>query len=132
MRDATLCYIFNNGKILLQKKARGFGEGKWNAPGGKIKILESSKRAAVREVREETGMILKDPKVFCVNNDKNEHDHFVTIGFLSEEFEGEPQVLEPDEITEWRWFDLSDLPDNMFFPSAKIVKNYSAGKFYLT
>ena len=59
-----------------------------------------------------------------------EDAHFITIGFLCGDFEGEERVMEPDEITEWKWFDLDALPENMFKPSAKIVKNYIAGKIY--
>jgi hypothetical protein len=39
--------------------------------------------------------------------------------------------MEPDEITEWRWFDLGDLPAPLFFPSAKIINNHQKGLFYI-
>lgn len=107
------------------------GEGTWTMPGGKLEYGESFEEGAVREVREETGMTLKRSKVICVNNDKNEHAHFVTIGMFSEDFEGEPKVMEPDEITEWKWFDLNELPSNMYFPSAKLIDNYRQKKFYI-
>jgi hypothetical protein len=48
----------------------------------------------------------------------------VTIGFLYENPSGEPKVTEPEEIVEWKWFDLNDFPSNIFFPSEKILKNY--------
>jgi hypothetical protein len=38
--------------------------------------------------------------------------------------------MEPDEIVEWKWFALDNLPDKIFFPSEKILKNYLDGKFY--
>ena len=54
---ATLCYLRHRNKILLQRKARGlFGEGRWNAPGGKIFAGELPEKAAVREMLEETGL----------------------------------------------------------------------------
>ena len=68
--------------------------------------------------------------VICINQDIIETAHFITIGLFSDAFSGEPKVMEPDEITEWKWFDLDALPENMFKPSAKIVKNYIAGKIY--
>jgi len=46
-------------------------------------------------------------------------------------FEGEPRVMEPDEITEWRWFGLNEIPENIFSPSKKVLENYKAGEFYL-
>lgn len=56
--------------------------------------------------------------------------HFVTIGLICTDFEGEPKVMEPDEITEWRWFPIDQPPKPIFFPSEKILKNYSEKKFY--
>ena len=32
----TLCCIYNNGRILLGMKKRGFGAGRWNGFGGKV------------------------------------------------------------------------------------------------
>jgi 8-oxo-dGTP diphosphatase len=97
------------------------GEGTWTMPGGKLEFGESFEDGAKREVYEETGIKLKKVKVICVNNDKNEYAHFITIGLFSDDFSGEPKVMEPDEITEWKWFDLKNLPTKLYFPSAKII-----------
>ena len=80
---------------------------------------------------EETGIRLNDSRVICVNQDIIESAHFVTIGLFSEDFEGEPRVMEPDEITEWKWFDLEELPNPMFFPSTEIIENHRNKKFYI-
>jgi len=48
----------------------------------------------------------------------------VTLGFLAKSFEGRPRVMEPDEITEWRWFPLGRLPEPMFPPALKVINNY--------
>ena len=100
-------------------------------PGGKLHFQESFEEGARREMMEETGIRLKMVSVICVNNDVVDTAHFVTIGLFSDDFEGEPQVLEPDEITEWRWFDLDNLPEKIYFPSAKVLENYKQKKFYI-
>ena len=131
--------ILKNRKILLgrrhddAKKADSAlrGEGTWTMPGGKLEFGEEFEDGAKREVFEETGMILKNAKVICVNNDKNEYAHFITIGILSTEIEGEPKVMEPDEITEWRWFASHELPKNIFPPSKNILENFKTKKFYI-
>ena len=69
--------------------------------------------------------------VLCVNDDKNEYAHFVTIGLLAEEFSGDAKVMEPDEITEWKWFDLNELPRPLYFPSEKMLNNYLQKRFYI-
>ena len=54
---ATLCYLRYRNRILLLKKEKGlFGEGKWNAPGGKLVGAETPDQGAVREMLEETGL----------------------------------------------------------------------------
>tara|TARA_B100001971_G_C17649367_1_gene267325 strand:+ start:162 stop:398 length:237 start_codon:yes stop_codon:yes gene_type:complete len=77
-------------------------------------------------------MKLNKVEVLCVNNDVIETAHFITIGSFSDDFEGEPRVMEPNEITEWGWFDLEDLPNPIYFPSAKIFENYKKKQFYIS
>jgi 8-oxo-dGTP diphosphatase len=107
------------------------GEGSWTMPGGKLEFGESFETGARRELLEETGMKLGVVKVICVGNDRVKDAHFVTMGLFSEYFEGEPQVMEPDEIVEWKWFGLDNLPSPLFFPSERILENYKLKKFYI-
>lgn len=107
------------------------GEGTWTLPGGKLDYGESFEEGARREVAEETGIKLHSVRVIAVNNDKNEYAHFVTIGMFSDDFLGEATVMEPDEIVEWKWFSLDNLPSPLYFPSAKLLDNYRLGEFYL-
>lgn len=130
--------ILKSEKVLLGKrhddpvKASSLlhGEGTWTMPGGKLHFQEGLKEAAAREVLEETGIKIKNLEVISVSNDVVYDNHFVTIGFLCTDFEDEPQVMEPDEITEWKWFDLDNLPSPIFSPSEKIIKNYLDKKIY--
>lgn len=79
---------------------------------------------------EEAGIKIKNLKIISLSNDIVEDAHFLTVGFLCTDFEGEPTVMEPEEITEWQWFSIDKLPYPIFFPSAKILKNYLAKKIY--
>ncbi|HNV96938.1 MAG TPA: NUDIX domain-containing protein [bacterium] len=131
--------LLRDNKVLLGKRHEDperassllNGAGCWTMPGGKLHFGESFEDGAIRETLEETGIKLNDVSVICVNNDIVETAHFVTIGLLSKDFEGEPKVMEPDEITEWNWFDLENLPSPMYFPSAKVLENYKSRKFYI-
>ena len=126
--------IFRNNKVLLghrhsdAQKADSelHGEGTWTMPGGKLDYKEDLKDCTRREVFEETGIKINKEKIkiISVTNDIVTDAHFITIGFLCEDFEGEPKVMEPDEITEWKWFDLDDLPSPIFFPSEKILESF--------
>lgn len=133
--------ILHKGKILLGQRhvdpekadSELHGEGTWTMPGGKLHFGESFEQGAAREVLEETGIVIdqKDLKVIAINNDMNEHAHFITLGLLYEGEVAEPKVMEPDEITRWEWFPVESLPEPIFFPSKKIVDNYLQKAFYL-
>lgn len=59
--QSTVCYIRDSGRVLLQLKTEGrWGGGWWNGPGGKLLDGEAPYEAAVREVREETGLHVGD------------------------------------------------------------------------
>ena len=100
-------------------------EGTWTMPGGKIEYGETFEQAGIREVEEETSLKIEERDItpICVQTDKNEYAHFVTIGLLAKKFSGKVKTMEPDEIVEWKWFDLNDLPMNMYFPSKKVLEN---------
>ncbi len=131
--------LLRDGKVLLGKrhedpeKARSelSGQGTWTMPDGKLQFQEDFEQAARREVEEETGIKLNKVRVFCVNNDKVEGAHFITIGLFSDDFVGEAEAKEPEEITEWRWFPMDELPSPLYFPSEEILKNYKENKFYI-
>lgn len=63
---ATLCYVKHNGCTLMvhrNKKANDIHEGKWNGLGGKFEAGESPEECVIREVREESGLAIRDPKL---------------------------------------------------------------------
>jgi len=126
--------VLKDNKVLLGKRNEDpakadsllHGEGTWTLPGGKLDFREDIVDCVVREAYEETGIKVnkKKLKLISVTNDIVEDAHFVTIGFVCDDFDGEPKVMEPDEITEWKWFELNNLPTPMFFPSEKMIKNF--------
>lgn len=105
--------------------------GVWTLPGGKLEWGESFETGAIREVKEETDILIKNPQVISVHNCKNEHAHFMTVGLLANDWEGEAKVMEPDEIVDWQWFDLKQLPEQIYFPSQEVLENYQQEKFYI-
>jgi len=132
--------IFNKkGEILLgrrhpdpDKADSAFrSAGEWSLPGGKLEWGETFEEGAIREVKEETGLDISDPEVISVHNCKNEHAHFMTVGLMTKKYKGTPQVMEPDEMTEWNWFSLDNLPSPRYFPSFEVIENFQQKKFYI-
>lgn len=126
--------LLRNNEILLGKRHEDpqkadsifYGSGKWTLPGGKLNFQETFEDGAYREVLEETGIkINKDSlKHISTTNNIVENAHFITLGFLCEKFEGEAQVMEPDEITHWQWFGLNGLPVQLYFPTEQVLNIY--------
>ena len=100
------------------------GEGTWTVPGGKLDFGEDLVKGAAREAYEETGLRTRNLEVMSIGNEVVPDAHFVTIGFLCRDFDGQPKAMEPDEITEWKWFPLDGLPDAVFLPTLKMINNY--------
>ena len=126
--------MLRDGKVLLGKRSDDpekadsdlHGEGTWTMPGGKLEFGESLEEAAIREVLEETGIRISEQSLefISVANDVGKDAHFITIGFLCRQFNGEPVVKEPEEITEWKWFEFDSLPGRLFVPSSEVLENY--------
>lgn len=132
--------ILKDSKVLLGKRhsdpkkadSELHGEGTWTMPGGKLLFGESFEQAAWREVWEETGVKISQEKlkVISLSNDIVKDAHHVTVGLLYEGFDGEPRVMEPDEIIKWQWFPLDKIPKPLFMPSEKLLNNYLNKRFY--
>ncbi len=106
-------------------------EGTWTMPGGNIEYGETFEEAGRREAMEEAGITLKELEVICVQTDKNQYAHYISVGMIAKNFEGTPQVMEPDQIIKWEWFDLDKLPKNIFSPSKKTIDCFLNHKFYM-
>jgi ADP-ribose pyrophosphatase len=100
-------------KVLLVKRGRPPGEGLWAVPGGRVKLGETLKAAVEREVREETGLVVRAGKpVYAF--DLIERDeagqvqyHYVVVDLLADYIKGEPSP--GDDALEARWVTLEAL-----------------------
>ena len=62
MKNTSLCYIENDGKYLMLhrvKKENDANKDKWSGIGGKFEDKESPQDCALREIREETGLLFR-------------------------------------------------------------------------
>ncbi len=105
-------FVIRNGKLLLGKRKNTFGEGFWGLPGGHLEFKETFAQGAARELQEETGMSARDFQFIVLYNNNSREEHYIHVGMLALDPEGEPRVCEPDKCEEWRWFDLTSMPRN--------------------
>ena len=60
MKRVAFCLVENHeGKILMIQRGYGNRKGKWSLPGGFVDRGESRRRAAYRETKEETGIVVR-------------------------------------------------------------------------
>ncbi|MEX1027645.1 MAG: 8-oxo-dGTP diphosphatase [Candidatus Paceibacterota bacterium] len=105
----TLGIVRKHPHVLLGMKKRGFGEGRWNGFGGKLKAGESVEDAARRELKEEAGIdageVCKLGRIaFWV---RGQHDPIYMHIFSVGEYTGEP--VETEEMRP-EWFHIDTLP----------------------
>lgn len=112
----TLVLILQDEKILLGMKKRGFGAGRWNGFGGKVRENESIEDAAKREVKEECGLEIKRLEEVGVH----EFEFVKERGTILEVhvFRGLSWQGEPFETEEMRpkWFLTSKIPYQDMWP----------------
>ena len=109
--------IIEAGQVLLVKRGHPPLLGDWSIPGGVLEIGETVREAAVREAREETGLIVAPEELLGVfdrvlrDPDGRIRYHYVLVDFLCRRVGGELKAGgDADEV---RWFapeEISKLP----------------------
>ncbi len=104
--------IRRDGKLLLYKRVRPPEAGHWSIVGGKVDHMEQSVVAARREAEEETGLSIGAVGFHCVSEQIIPEDgqHWLSLIYITDDIQGEPQLTEPDKLSDMGWFDLDDLP----------------------
>lgn len=102
----VLCLVEKENKFLLQNRVKDDWRG-FAMPGGHIEPGESVIDAVVREMKEETGLTILNPKLCGVKQFPIENGRYIVFLFNASEFEGE---LISSEEGEMHWIDKKDIP----------------------
>ena len=101
----VLCLIHNKDSYLLQDRVKKDWKG-YTLPGGHIEPGESIVDAVVREMKEETGLMIKSPRLCGVKQFPIEGGRYIVFLFETDQFEGE--VVDSDE-GKMHWVKISEL-----------------------
>jgi 8-oxo-dGTP diphosphatase len=105
MKLATLCYLKVDGKTLMIhriKKENDIHQGKWNGLGGKLNPGETPEECVIREVREESGLTIKKPRLkglLTFPQFANDEDWYAFV-FVARDYKG--QMIDSAEgVLKW-------------------------------
>lgn len=102
----VLCLITDGDRILLQNRTKNDWQG-YTLPGGHVEPGESFVDAVVREMKEETGLDIKDPRLAGVKQFPIKDGRYVVLLFKATEYSG--TVVSSDE-GQMEWIESVSLP----------------------
>ncbi|WP_439627541.1 NUDIX domain-containing protein [Shinella sp.] len=116
--------ILREGKLLLYRRLRAPEAGSWNIVGGKVDHMERAVDSARREAEEESGLTIGAVELLCISEQiiAEERQHWLSLIYVTEDFAGEPRVMEPEKLPEFGWFALDALPSPLSRFAADAVK----------
>jgi 8-oxo-dGTP diphosphatase len=106
--------IIEDARVLLVKRAHPPLQAQWSIPGGVLEVGELVREAAIREAREETGLIVEPSDLLGVydrvlrNSEQRVQYHYVLIDFLCRRIGGE--LAAASDAAEVRYFRREELP----------------------
>lgn len=107
--------ITKEDKVLMGLREYVKGRPVWTYPGGRGEQKETLIGTLQREITEEIGITDITPiKVIGQKNGVKTGDK---VYFVQCSIKGSPKLMEPEKFIEWKWFQISKLPENLIDPN---------------
>ena len=104
--NAASVAIVRDGKVLLIKRAYAPYQHLWTLPGGRMEPGETIEQCAIREIAEEVGLTIRNPRPVLVQP-LGRDGAFLLAVFATGDFSG--KIVASDEIADHKWVDPTAL-----------------------
>lgn len=125
----VLCLVRNGSRVLLQNRVKSNWRG-WTLPGGHVEPGESITDAVIREMREETGLTVTNPRLCGVKHFPIDGGRYIVFLYAADSFTGE---LRSSEEGEMQWIEraaLDSLPCvKDFHDHLRVIEDASLSEF---
>ena len=121
--DAVVITKKSIPKVLLIERGDEPFKGHWAFPGGFMNMDETTEACAIRELKEETGLELDNPKQIGTYSeiDRDPRGRTISVVYLFE-IESEREVTGQDDAAKAQWWDIKNLPE-LAFDHKEILEN---------
>ena len=124
---SVVILLNEHNEILLEERS---DDGYFDFPGGGIDLKETGEEAAIRELKEETGIVADSLKLFKVYSGEITHYVYfngdeiygVDLAYLCNKYHGE-MTPQKEEVKSLKFYSLKDMPDKMSIRNKQIVKD---------
>jgi 8-oxo-dGTP pyrophosphatase MutT (NUDIX family) len=123
-----LIFCKENSILLSLRQNTGYYDGYYGLISGNVESGESAINAALREAKEEIGVVVEVKNLQLVEVKKRISDRKnLDLYFLVTSWKGEPQNLEPQKCSKLRLFSRQSLPNNTLNFVKEVIKSFFFG-----
>ncbi len=128
---AHIFLLQDNYVLLLRRYNTGYEDGNYSVIAGHLDGNETIIEAAIREAREEAGVILRpdDLEVIGVMH-RRSNDERIDFFLATSRWQGQIAIQEPNKCDDLSWYLLAALPENTIPYIRRALENYRQGRWF--